>query len=113
MDVSSTADLSCIAPDSIQMRRLPERTANQAMAPKPETSERQASAGAAASSSDTHDAEAKLWDNIPVPSVADPFEQQIMTPKTLLDCCRCSQEFVTECDLKMDWILDSSMSCEP
>ena len=25
--------------------------------------------------------------------VADPSEHQMMTPKTLLDCCRCAQEF--------------------
>ena len=71
------------------------------MALKPEAREANASPerAPAASSSDTHDAEAKIWDNIPLPSVADPSEPRMMTPKTLLDCCRCAQEFVDEYDL--------------
>ena len=52
-----------------------------------------------ASSSETHDVEAKIWDNIPLPSVADPSEHRMLTPKTLLDCCRCAPEFVEEHDL--------------
>ena len=34
-----------------------------------------------------------------MPSVADPSNQQMMTPTTLLDCCRCAQELVDEYDL--------------
>ena len=44
-------------------------------------------------------AEAKIWDNIPLPSIADPTEHHMMAPKTLLDCCHCTQEFIDEHDL--------------
>ena len=37
--------------------------------------------------------------NIPLPSIADPTEHRMMTPKTLLDSCRCAQEFIDEHDL--------------
>ena len=40
-----------------------------------------------------------LWDNLPVPSVADPTDANLVKPKTLLDCCRDAQEFVDEYDL--------------
>ena len=46
--------------------------------------------------------EDKLWDNIPLPSVADPTYNQLMKPKTLLDCCRCAQAFIDEHDLGDD-----------
>ena len=71
------------------------------MALKPQTSETQASSAEAfaASSSDKLDAEANIWYNLPLPSVADASEHQMMTPKTVLDCCCCAQEFVDEYDL--------------
>ena len=40
-----------------------------------------------------------LWTNIPVPSVADPNDSNLLRPKTLLDCCQCAQEFLDEHDL--------------
>ena len=40
-----------------------------------------------------------LWDNLPVPSVADPNDTNLLRPKTLLDCCQCAQEFLDEYDL--------------
>ena len=47
-------------------------------------------------------AEDKFWDNIPLPNVADPTDDQLMkqeSAKTLLDCCRCAQAFIDERDL--------------
>ena len=32
-----------------------------------------------------------LWTNIPVPSVADPNDDNLLKPKTLLDCCQCME----------------------
>ena len=29
-----------------------------------------------------------LWDDPPVPSVADPTDSNLLRPKTLLDCCK-------------------------
>ena len=29
-----------------------------------------------------------LWENTPLPSVADPNDSHLLKPKTLLDCCR-------------------------
>ena len=92
---------------SLQMRRLPEDLHLKPLIPKPtaediEALEARASevaAAQAASSSGTQNAPAKLWKNIPLPSIADTSEQQIMNPKTLLDCCQCAKEFVHECDL--------------
>ena len=40
-----------------------------------------------------------LWTNIPVPSIADPSDANLLRPKTLLDCCQCAQEFLDEYDL--------------
>ena len=40
-----------------------------------------------------------LWENIPLPSIADPNDSHLLKPKTLLDCCRCAQEFLDEHDL--------------
>ena len=40
-----------------------------------------------------------LWDDLPVPSVADPTDANLVKPKTLLDCCRDAQEFMDEYDL--------------
>ena len=40
-----------------------------------------------------------LWDNLPVPSVADPTDTNLLRPKTLLDCCKDAQEFLDEYDL--------------
>ena len=53
----------------------------------------------AASSSNNADSKDDLWKNIPLPSIADTSEQQLMTPKTLLDCCQCAKEFTHEYDL--------------
>ena len=55
---------------SLQMRRLSKNVPNQAKALKPEAREANA-----ASSSDDHDVDAKLWDSFPLPSVADLSEQ--------------------------------------
>ena len=41
-----------------------------------------------------------LWDNIPLPSVADPTDSNLLKPKTLLDCCHCAQEFLDEHDFE-------------
>ena len=40
-----------------------------------------------------------LWENIPLPSVADPNDSHLLKPETLLDCCQCAQEFLDEDDL--------------
>ena len=40
-----------------------------------------------------------LWDDFPVPSVADPTDANLVKPKTLLDCCKDAQEFMDEYDL--------------
>ena len=40
-----------------------------------------------------------LWSNLPVPSVADPTDENLVRPKTLLDCCKDAQEFMDEYDL--------------
>ena len=40
-----------------------------------------------------------LWDDLPVPSVADPTDANLVKPKTLLDCCKDAQEFMDEYDL--------------
>ena len=53
----------------------------------------------AASSSNTQDAEADPWKHIPLPSIADVSEQQVMDPKTLLACCRCAKKLSHEHDL--------------
>ena len=37
-----------------------------------------------------------IWDSVPVPSVADPTESRMMTPKSLLECCCRAQEYVRE-----------------
>ena len=37
-----------------------------------------------------------LWDNLPVPSVADPTDANLLRPKTLLECCKEDQEFLDE-----------------
>ena len=44
-------------------------------------------------------AEGQLWENIPLPSIADPTDSHLLKLKTLLDCCRCAQEFIDEHDL--------------
>ena len=40
-----------------------------------------------------------LWTNIPLPSVADPEEENLLKPKTLLEHCKDAQEFMDEFDL--------------
>ena len=40
-----------------------------------------------------------LWDDLPIPSVADPTDVNLVKPKTLLDCCKDAQEFMDEYDL--------------
>ena len=40
-----------------------------------------------------------VWDDLPVPSVADPTDVNLVKPKTLLDCCKDAQEFMDEYDL--------------
>ena len=40
-----------------------------------------------------------LWSNLPVPSVADPTDENLLRPKTLLECCRDAQELLDEYDL--------------
>ena len=40
-----------------------------------------------------------LWSNLPVPSVADPTDANLLRPKTLLECCKDAQEFLDEYDL--------------
>ena len=40
-----------------------------------------------------------LWEDIPLPSVADQEEEKLMRPKTLLEHCRDAQEFMDEFDL--------------
>ena len=40
-----------------------------------------------------------LWDDIPVPSVADSAEENLLKPKTLLEYCKDAQEFLDEYDL--------------
>ena len=46
-----------------------------------------------------------LWTDIPVPSVADPNETNLLGPKTLLECCQCAQEFSDEYDLPSKCLL--------
>ena len=40
-----------------------------------------------------------LWDDLPVPTVADPTDPSLVKPKTLLDCCKDAQAFMDEYDL--------------
>ena len=40
-----------------------------------------------------------LCDDLPVPSVADPIDANLVKPKTMLDCCKDAQEFLDEYDL--------------
>ena len=40
-----------------------------------------------------------LWKEIPLPSVADPDEENLLTPKTLLEHCKDAQEYMDEFDL--------------
>ena len=40
-----------------------------------------------------------LWTNIPLPSVADPEEENLLKPKTLLEHCKDAQRFMDEFDL--------------
>ena len=40
-----------------------------------------------------------LWEDLPLPSVADPEEENLMRPKTLLEHCRDAREFMNEFDL--------------
>ena len=40
-----------------------------------------------------------LWNDLPVPSVADPTGTNVLRPKTLLECCKDAQEFLDEYDL--------------
>ena len=42
-----------------------------------------------------------IWDDIPLPSVADPTDANLVKPKTLLDCCKDAQEFLDEYDLNV------------
>ena len=73
---------------SLQMWRLTEDTPTKPKVPKPTTEDLKAPAtlAHAASSCSTQGADAKLWKNIPLPSIPDTTAQQVMTPKTLLDC---------------------------
>ena len=41
----------------------------------------------------------RLWTDIPVPSVADPNDTNLLGPKTFLECCQRAQEFLDEYDL--------------
>ena len=43
--------------------------------------------------------EEDLWEDIPLPSVADPEEENLLKPKTLLEHCKDAQEFMDEFDL--------------
>ena len=47
----------------------------------------------AATSSATQPRGADPWQIIPLPSVADVDEQQVLDPKTLRGCCRCAKAF--------------------
>ena len=40
-----------------------------------------------------------LWEDLPVPSVADPTDANLVKPKTLLDCCKDAHELLDEYDL--------------
>ena len=40
-----------------------------------------------------------LWEDIPLPSVTDPEEENLLRPKTLLEHCRDAREFMSEFDL--------------
>ena len=40
-----------------------------------------------------------LWADIPVPSIGDPNDANLLKPKTLLECCQDAQEFMNEYDL--------------
>ena len=40
-----------------------------------------------------------LWDDFPLPSVADPEEENLLKPKTLMEHCKDAQEFLDEFDL--------------
>ena len=43
--------------------------------------------------------EDQLWEDIPLPSVADPEEENLLRPKTLLEHCKDAQEFMDQFDL--------------
>ena len=53
----------------------------------------------AASSSSTLDTGADPWKNRPLPSIAGGSEWQVMDPKTLLECCKCTRAFNQEHEL--------------
>ena len=40
-----------------------------------------------------------LWEDIPLPSVADPVEENLLRPKSLLEHCKDAREFMDEFDL--------------
>ena len=40
-----------------------------------------------------------LWEDIPLPSVADPEDENLLKPKTLLEHCKDAQEYMDEFDL--------------
>ena len=40
-----------------------------------------------------------LWEDIPLPSVADPQEENLLRPKSLLEHCNNAREFMDEFDL--------------
>ena len=74
--------------DSLQMRRLLEDFHIKPKIPRPTAEDLKAldAATNAASSSNNADSKDDLWNNIPLHSILDTSEQQVMTPKTLLDC---------------------------
>ena len=53
-----------------------------------------------------------LLGNIPLPSVADPTDSNLLMPKTLVDCCRCAQAFIDEHDLG-DGLAAGDLNCQP
>ena len=88
---------------SLQMRRLNEEQSVPIWAAQPlppsdskaskaeATDMTQTTSANAASSSNTQDAGADPWKNIQLPCIADMSEQQVMDPKTLLECCQCAK----------------------
>ena len=52
-----------------------------------------------ATASDTQSAGADPWKNTPFPSIADATKQQVLDPKTLLECCKRAGTFIQKHDL--------------
>ena len=90
-----------------KMGRLTTPSHVMSLTPESEHTQETLASGRADQSHRSHDAlighflenDEHLWTDIPVPSIADPNDTNLLGPKTLLECCQCAQEFLDEYDL--------------